>query len=393
MARVLRMWSHIQKDLFRLIRTSVSTTTIVISQNSNHKNQHITEGFYVVMQWEKTITVVDCHAEGEVGRVITGGVLPPPGDTLFEQKQYLEQKADWLRKFLLYEPRGGAFVHANLVVPATRKDTDAGFIIMEATDYPPMSGSNSICVTTVLLETGMVPMRHPETFLKLETPGGLIDVLAKCANGRCERVFVENVPSFVAILDGTVDVPGLGSISVDIAYGGAFFAIVDATELGFSLVADEARSLVEIGERIKEAVADHYPVTHPENPDIHTVTFTQFAAPIEVAEDGRKSGRNAVVISPGKTDRSPCGTGTSARMAVLHARGEIKVGDPYKSVSLIGSEFHCQILGETTVGEKTAIRPQISGRAWITGLHQYGLDPTDPFPEGYTLSDTWYRAL
>ncbi len=307
------------------------------------------------MRWERTITVVDCHAEGEVGRVVTGGVLPPPGENLFEKKQYLEQQSDWLRKFLLYEPRGGAFVHANLVVPATRKDTDAGFIIMEATDYPPMSGSNSMCVTTGPLETGMVPMRYPETCLKLETPGGLIDVVAKCEDGRCDRVFVENVPSFVTVLDGTVDVPGLGSITVDIAYGGAFFAIVDATTLGFALVADEARTLVEIGERIKVAVAEQYPVVHPENTDIHTVTFTQFAAPIEVAADGGKSGRNAVVISPGKTDRSPCGTGTSARMAVLHARGEIEVGDTYKSVSLIGSEFYCQILGETTVGKKKGI--------------------------------------
>ena len=345
------------------------------------------------MRWEKAITVVGCHAEGEVGRVVTGGVLPPPGETLFEQKQYLEQEADWLRKFLLFEPRGGAFVHANLIVPAKNKKADAGFIIMEPTDYPPMSGSNSICVATVLLETGMVVMREPETHLTLETPGGLIEVVAQCRDGRCERVIVENVPSFVAVLDGEVDVPGLGTISVDIAYGGAFFAIVDASALGFSIVAKEARSLVEIGERIKSAVAEKYPVVHPEKPDIHTVTFTQFAGPVESDPNGGKQGRNAVVISPGKIDRSPCGTGTSARLAVLRARGDVGVGDPYTSVSLIGSEFHCQILGETAIGEKTAIRPQISGRAWVTGLHHYGLDPTDPFPEGYTLSDTWYRAL
>tara|TARA_Y100001934_G_scaffold107351_1_gene131895 strand:- start:1438 stop:2475 length:1038 start_codon:yes stop_codon:yes gene_type:complete len=345
------------------------------------------------MRWEKAITVVGCHAEGEVGRVVTGGVLPPPGETLFEQKQYLEQEADWLRKFLLFEPRGGAFVHANLIVPAKNKKADAGFIIMEPTDYPPMSGSNSICVATVLLETGMVVMREPETHLTLETPGGLIEVVAQCRDGRCERVIVENVPSFVAVLDGEVDVPVLGTISVDIAYGGAFFAIVDASALGFSIVAEEARSLVEIGERIKSAVAEKYPVVHPENPDIHTVTFTQFAGPVESDPNGGKQGRNAVVISPGKIDRSPCGTGTSARLAVLRARGDVGVGDPYTSVSLIGSEFHCQILGETAIGETTAIRPQISGRAWVTGLHHYGLDPTDPFPEGYTLSDTWYRAL
>lgn len=345
------------------------------------------------MRWDRTITVVGCHAEGEVGRVVTGGVLPPPGKTMFDKKQYLEQEADWLRKFLLYEPRGGAFVHANLILPATREEADAGFIIMEATDYPPMSGSNSICVTTVLLETGMVPMQEPETHLTLETPGGLIDVVAQCKNGRCERVFVENVPSYVAVLDGTVNVPGLGTIAVDIAYGGAFFAIVDASALGFSLVGEEARSLVEVGERIKAAVVDRYPVIHPENADINTVTFTQFAAPLQISDKGTKSGRNAVVISPGKIDRSPCGTGTSARLAVLRARGDVAVGETYTSLSLIGSEFICEILGDTAVGEVPAIRPQISGRAWITGFHQYGLDPTDPFPEGYTLSDTWYRAL
>ncbi|NKB56575.1 MAG: hypothetical protein GKS00_09580 [Alphaproteobacteria bacterium] len=345
------------------------------------------------MRWNKTITVVGCHAEGEVGRVITGGVLPPPGKTLFDQKQYLEREADGLRKFLLYEPRGGAFVHANLIVPPTRPEADAGFIVMEATDYPPMSGSNSICVATVLLETGMLPMREPETRMRLETPGGLVDVVATCRDGRCERITVDNVPSFVSVLDGSVEVPGLGRIAVDIAYGGAFFAIVDAAALGFSLRPEEARALVETGEQIKEAVVAKYPVVHPENAEINTVTFTQFAAPVESDADGVKSGRNAVVISPGKIDRSPCGTGTSARLAVLRARGEINRQEPYISRSLIDSEFRCQIVEDVEVSDVQAVRPQISGRAWITGLHQYGLDPTDPFPEGYTLSDTWYRAL
>ena len=345
------------------------------------------------MLWERTITVVGCHAEGEVGRVITGGVLPPPGETLFAKKQYLEREADGLRKFLLYEPRGGAFVHANLIVPPVSASADAGFIIMEPTDYPPMSGSNAICVATVLLETGMVPMREPETRLSLETPGGLIEVVATCTDGRCERVSVENVPSFVAVLDGMVAVDGLGTISVDIAYGGAFFAIIDASAVGIALRRENARALVEIGERIKSAVVQKYPVAHPENPEINAVTFTQFVEPVVRSADGVRTGRNAVVISPGKIDRSPCGTGTSARLALLHARGEIGVSEPYVSQSLIDSEFQCRIVGEATVGDLDAVRPRISGRAWITGIHQYGLDPTDPFPEGYTLSDTWYKAL
>ena len=345
------------------------------------------------MHSRRTITVVGCHAEGEVGRVITGGVLPPPGKTLFEQKQHLENQADELRQFLLYEPRGGAFVHANLIVPSTQPEAAAGFIIMEPTDYPPMSGSNSICVVTVLLETGMVAMQEPQTHLILETPGGLIEAVADCHAGKCERVTIQNVASFVSQLDAQVEVPKLGTVSVDVAYGGAFFALVDAPALGFRLAPDEARDLVEIGEKIKAAVVEQQPVFHPQNPDIHTVTFTEFTAPVAVNAEGIKNGRNAVVISPGKIDRSPCGTGTSARLAVLHARGQLAINEEYLSTSLINSEFHAKILNTVNIADQTAVIPSISGRAWITGIHQYLLDPSDPFPTGYTLSDTWYRAL
>jgi proline racemase len=188
-------------------------------------------------------------------------------------------------------------------------------------------------------------------------------------------------------------VTGQGTLSVDIAYGGAFFAIVDSRAMGFALTRTEARELVEMGETIKTAVVEQHPVAHPENPDIHTVTFTEFAAPLEVDSAGRKSGRNAVVISPGKIDRSPCGTGSSARLAVLHARRDIAVGETFLSHSPIDTEFRCRILDTTSVGGSPAILPEFAGRAWITGMHEYGLDPTDPFPEGYTLSDTWYRAL
>ncbi len=344
------------------------------------------------MRWERTVTVVGCHAEGEVGRVITGGVLPPPGETIFDKRRYLEKEADGLRRFLLFEPRGGVFVHANLIVPPTRPEADAAFIIMEPTDYPPMSGSNSICVATVLLETGMVPMTEPETRLLLEAPGGLVEAVATCRDGECERVRVHNVPSFVNALDVDIEVPSLGSLKADVAYGGAFFAIVDAPVLGFALTPDEARDLVEVGERIKAAVVEQHPAVHPENSEIHTVTFTQFAAPVETDPEGVKTGRNAVVISPGKIDRSPCGTGTSARLAVLHARGQLRVGEPYISRSPLETVFHAQITATTTLKGVPAVLPSISGRAWITGLHHYGLDPTDPFPEGYALTDTWYRV-
>jgi proline racemase len=341
----------------------------------------------------RTITVVGCHAEGEVGRVITGGVLPPPGETLFEQREFLRMQQDGLRKFLIYEPRGGAFVHVNLVVPAKSANAQAGFIIMEPTDYPPMSGSNSICVATVLLETGMVTMTEPETKLLLDTPGGTIEVTAACRDGRCEKVRTRNVASFAAKLDAITEVPDLGTISHDIAYGGAFFALLDAHALGFRVTPDEARDIVELGEKIKAAVVEQHPVAHPENADIHTVTFTQFTCPVETGADGLKNGRNAVVISPGKIDRSPCGTGASARLAVMHARGEITVGEDFAARSIIGTRFDCRIEAETRVGDLPAITPSIAGRAYITGITDYTLDPDDPFPEGYTLSDTWYRAL
>lgn len=344
------------------------------------------------MKQSRMITVVGAHAEGEVGRVVTGGVLPPPGDTLHAQMMHLWRHGDTLRKFLLFEPRGGAFTHANLIVPPKDPSADAAFIIMEPDDYPPMSGSNCICVTTVLLETGMVAMTEPETRLRLETPGGLVDVVARCRDGVCESVKLTNVASFAAALDREIEVEGLGTVRVDVGYGGAFFAIVDAATLGFGLERSEARALVETGERIKAAAVAQIPVAHPENPEINRIVFTQFAGPVETI-DGVKTGRNAVVISPGKIDRSPCGTGTSARLAVMHARGEIGEGEPYVSLSPLGSRFDARIEAVAEIAGVPAIRPSIAGRAWITGYHHYVLDPADPWPEGYTVSDTWYRTL
>ncbi len=344
------------------------------------------------MNLTRCITVVGCHAEGEVGRVIIGGVLPPPGSTVLEQQRHLQSEADWLRRYLLFEPRGGAFVHANLIVPAKDPRAHAGFIVMEATDYPPMSGTNSICVTKVLLETGMLPVYEPETRLVLEAPGGLIEATAQIRDGRVESVTIQNVASYVHGLNLPVEVKGIGTIEVDIAYGGAYFAIVDARRFGLSIGRDEAREMVELGERIKTAVIEAHRPVHPELPQIRGVTFTEFVLPIE--RNGAVTvGRNAVVISPGKLDRSPCGTGTSARLAVLHARGELAIGDHYRSVSLLESCFDCRIVRTQAVGPYAGIVPSFSGRAWITGVCQYGLEPGDPFPEGYTLSDTYYRTL
>jgi proline racemase len=339
------------------------------------------------MRWERTVTVIGCHVGGEENDVIVGGVLPPPGATMFEKKRYLETHGDELRRWLLLEPRGKPTLCVNLVTPPTRPDCDAGMIIMESTDYPPMSGSNTICTVTVLLETGMLPMREPVTSLTLDTPAGPVPVEATCRDGKVERVQFTNVPCFATHLGAVVDVAGLGPIPVDVAYGGAFFAIVDAPSLGFAVEPKEARELVALGNRITAAAAQQLPVHHPENPDIHGVTFTEFAMPF--TGPGTVS-RNAVIVAPGRIDRSPCGTGTSARLAVLHARGHLAAGQGFIHESIIGSRFEAGIAGEVTVGGRPGIIPTIAGQAWITGVFQHGFDPTDPFRTGYTLPDLWF---
>ena len=338
------------------------------------------------MRTRRTITVVGCHAGGEIGNVVVGGVLPPPGATVFAQMEHLRDHGDDLRRLLLREPRGSVACHANLVVRATRPDCDAGFIIMEPTEYPPMSGSNTICTATVLLETGMVTMREPETVLRLEAPGGVVEVRAACRDGRCESVELTNVPSFADRLDAPLEVEGLGTITVDVAYGGMWYAVADASALGFAIEPHEARDLSLAGERIRAAAREQLPCAHPENPAIAGVSIVQIAEPWHGV--GAVS-RNAVVVAPGRLDRSATGTGLSARMAVLYARGLMKPGDTMTHASPIGSTFDGRIVSETTVGGRPAIVPAIRGSAWITGITQLMVGPTDPFPEGYVLADTW----
>ena len=336
------------------------------------------------------IHTVSCHAEGEVGDVIVGGVEAPPGDTIWAQSRFIAED-ETLRNFMLNEPRGGVFRHVNLLVPPKNPAAQMGWIIMEPVHTPPMSGSNSICVSTVLLETGIIEMQEPVTRMVLEAPGGLVEVEATCRNGKVEKVRVRNVPSFVDNLDATIEVEGLGSLKVDTAYGGDSFVIVDALALGFRLTPDEARDIARTGIRITNAANEQLGFHHPANADWAHLSFCQMAAPVELV-DGIKTGRNAVAIQPGKVDRSPTGTGCSARMAVLHARGELAVGEPFQGRSLIDSRFDCMIDGETDVNGTPAIFPAISGRAWITGTHQHMLDPDDPWPSGYRLSDTWPGA-
>ncbi|MFM2422944.1 MAG: hypothetical protein RL291_1474 [Pseudomonadota bacterium] len=339
------------------------------------------------------ITVVGCHAEGEVGDVIVGGVPPPPGATMLDQKLAFERDFDHIRRRLLCEPRGSVARHINLIVPPTRDDCVAGAIIMEPTEYPPMSGSNTVCIATVLLETGLVPMVEPETRFRLDMPGGPVDIVAQCQGGKCLSVTLKNVPAFALKLDAPLELEGLPTQSIDIAYGGMIFAIADAKALGFSLTPDEARDLAEVGEKIRAAARAQHPVTHPEHPDIANVSIVQLAGPlrpdVSAGAGKRLIARNTCIVAPGRSDRSPTGTGTTARMAVLHARGLLGVGDGLTHESLVDSRFIGQIVGETTVAERPAIEATITGRAWTTGLMQFWADPADPWPNGYVLSDTW----
>ncbi|MCB1396955.1 MAG: proline racemase family protein [Rhodobacter sp.] len=339
------------------------------------------------MRSRALIQIVGCHAEGEVGDVITGGVAPPPGETLWEQARWIHADGG-LRDFILNEPRGGVFRHANLLVPPKDPRADMGFIIMEPMHTPPMSGSNAICVTTVLLETGILPMVEPVTDLVLEAPGGLIRVRAECVDGRVQRVHVTNVPSFAGRLDAPLEVPGIGTLTVDTAYGGDSFVVVDAQALGFDLTPDEARDLAELGGRITSNANKQLGFHHPQRPDWKHLSFCLFAGPLL---EGHRC-RQAVTIDPGKIDRSPCGTGVSARLALLAARGVAGPGFTLTAHSLIGSEFRGTILERGLMGDLPVITPEISGRAWITGTSQLMLDPHDPWPRGYRLSDTWPGA-
>jgi proline racemase len=321
----------------------------------------------------RSISIIGCHAGGEVGNVVVAGVDPPTGATVREQMEVLRAD-DRLRRFLLREPRGSVATHANLIVPATRDDCAYGYIIMEPTEYPLMSGSNTICVATVLLETGMVAMQEPETVMRLEAPAGVVEVRASCRDGRVESVELTNVPAFATQLDAALEVEGIGTLSVDVAFGGMWYAIADAAALGFEIRPDEARELCDAGERIRVAAKEQL----DEN-----VSIVQIAQPWQGV--GAVS-RNAVVIAPGRLDRSATGTGLSARMAALHARGSMRVGDAMTHASPIGSTFDGRIVAETGDGK---IVPAIRGSGFVTGRFELYVDPRDPFPEGYLVSDTW----
>lgn len=344
------------------------------------------------------ITAVDVHACGEPGRVITGGVLDMPGNSMFEKMQWMEKNADHIRLRMLREPRGYPALCCNVIVPPAHPDADAGFIIMEQTEYPAMSGSNTICVVTVLLETGMLPMVEPVTELTLEAPAGLIKVSAVCKDGKVTNVTFQNVPAFALHLDAVIDVPQFGKVKVDIAWGGMLFVIADAAQLGIEVNAKNGGELTRASEMIRTATLEQLPVTHPENPALVGPSISQISGP---ATHPRAHRKNAVTVATGVLDwdrpstwtgvldRSPCGTGTCAKMAVMYAKGELGLNQDFVHEGVLGTLFTGRLLAETQVGRYQAVIPSISGQAWITGFANYVVDPTDPFPEGFTVGDIW----
>lgn len=351
------------------------------------------------MRVSEVIHAVDTHVCGEPGRVIVGGVLDVPGATIFDKKVYLEQHADHIRKRMLREPRGYPAANCNLILPATHPDAVAGYVIMEQVEYPAMSGTNTIAVTTVLIETGMVPSTEPVTELVLESAAGLIAVRARVEGGKVKSVTFENVPAFPVELDRVIDVPHLGEVKVDVAWGGMYFVIADAEQVGLTLATREAGEAARIGEMIKAAAQEQLdPPVHPENPGMRGITIGQLSAPPLGPGADR---RNTVIVSTGKLDwdrpttwtgaldRSPCGTGTCARMATMWARGELPLGQDFVHEGILGTTFTGRLVREAKVGDVDAVVPTLTGTAWITGTAQYVLDPEDPFPEGFTCSDIW----
>ena len=336
------------------------------------------------MHLTRMLTVVGAHAEGEVGRVITGGVFPPKGASMFERMQNMEREQSWVRDMLLFDPRGGVNAAVNLLTPPVDPTADIGMIVMESDYFVPMSGSNLICTVTVALETGVVPMVEPVTTVRVDTPAGLVEVEAECSNGKCRRITFRNIPSFVMHRDRMVEVEGLGTFRVDVAYGGMIYAIVNAADLGLALSRDEGRDLVALGEKIKRAAAVQLPSAHPENPGIHTINMTEFAGPL-ARLNGVLTSKNAVVVSPGRLDRCPCGTGTSARMAHLVAKGRLKIGDDFVHESIIGTLFEGRVESAARVGNHDAIVPSIAGWARQHGINTLFVDERDPLAHGFSV--------
>lgn len=339
------------------------------------------------MRWTRTIELVGVHAEGEIGRIITGGVLDVPGATVLEKLRWLNEEDDSLRRFCVLEPRGGPNASVNLLLPPCEQGADAAFIVMQPDQCHAMSGSNAICVTTALLELGILPMTEPMTIVTLDTAAGLVKASAQCRDGRCEKVSLDMPASFVHALEVPIDVPELGPVLVDIAFGGVFYVLVDPVTVGLTIDPGSARRLVDVGMAILAAARAQIVTEHPTRPGLKGLAYLMWCGEDELGP------RNATVLDPGRLDRSPCGTGSSARLAVMHRRKQVDVGGGRIFRSTIHTRFEAQVTGITEVAGRPAILPRITGRAWIYSREQIGLDPTDPFPLGHALSDVWGPGL
>ena len=336
------------------------------------------------MEWQQSIELIEVHCQGEIGKVIVGGAPEIPGQTLLDKMNHINQVDDRLRRFVTLEPRASVQMSVNLLVPPTRPDAEAGFIVLQADRAHPMSGSNCMCVVTALLESGRIPMVEPDTTVRLDTPAGLVVAHARCVRGRCELVSLDNVPAFVEQLDAKINTPRWGTIRADLAFGGVYYALVDADQVGVELLPSNARDLAEAGIELKSLIAEQVSVQHPEHPSLDTIAYVMFRE-----RESRNVVRTCTTLMPGRVDRSPCGTGSSANLAVLHARGELGVGEVQYSRSIIGGEFRAEILGVTSVGGRPAILPRITGSAWIYGVERLRVDEADPFTHGFALSDAW----
>jgi proline racemase len=340
------------------------------------------------MRWKQTLQLAEVHCEGEIGKVITGGVLGVPGATMLDKMNYINEVDDSLRRLVTLEPRGCLQMSVNLLLPPTRPEAHAGFIVLQADKAHPMSGSNCICVVTALLELGMVPMQEPETTVVLDTPAGLVTARAQCADGRCLGVSLDMVPAFVEHLDLVIETEAFGTLKVDVAFGGVYYALIDVEQTGLSIAPENARALADAGVALKEVINRQLNIQHPLLPSVNEVAYVMFRNRL----DGRTY-QTCTTLPPGRVDRSPCGTGSSANLATLAARGLVQAGDRLVSRSTIGGQFQVELLGTIEVAGRPAVLPRVTGRAWLYGLQQLGVDPDDPLAAGFMLSDTWGAGL
>jgi proline racemase len=333
---------------------------------------------------DDTLDLLLVHCQGEIGKVLVAGAPHIPGATILDKMTHINTVDDRLRRFVTFEPRAHAAQTVNLLLPPTRADADAAFIVLQADRAHPMSGSNCICVVTALLESGRLPMTEPETVVRLDTAAGLVTARARCRGGRCLSVSLDNVPAFALSLDTPLKTAGFGTILADIAFGGVFYALVDVAQVGLTIAPGNARALAEAGIAIKADLVGQIAVSHPGIAGLTGIAYVMFRAS---EPDG--SIRTCTTLKPGRVDRSPCGTGSSANLACLHARGLVGVGDIRTSRSTIGGSFTAEVIGETTVGPYRAILPRITGQAWVYGRETLRVSTDDPFAAGFALSDTW----